>query len=265
VQEGSFFTSAQVRQGADVAVLGSTTAAELHASVGSTIDANGVPLSVIGVLNTAGSSGSTDEDDLALIPITTAQQQIFGTDDIQDIYVSAANAGALSAAYQEANTELLALHKITKPSDADFTITPQAQLLATATSVDHTLTVLLAGIAAISLLVGGIGVMNIMLVAVAERIREIGLRKAIGARPRAIRTQFMVEASVLGLLGGIGGVVLGVVGAEVLPHFINNPISLSASAIAIAIAAAIAIGLVFGVYPAARAARLSPIDALRNE
>jgi putative ABC transport system permease protein len=262
---GSFFDSEQVKQGADVAVLGATTASELRASVGSTVDANGVPLSVIGVLATEGSSGSTNDDDLALVPITTAQQQIFGADDVQDIYVSAASSGALSAAYQESDAELLALHKITNPTDADFTITPQAAILATATSVDHTLTVLLGGIAGISLLVGGIGVMNIMLVAVAERVREIGLRKALGAPPRAIRTQFMVEASVLGLLGGLGGALLGIVGAEVLPHFISNPISLSATAITGAIVVAIAIGLIFGVYPAARAARLSPIDALRNE
>ncbi len=262
---GSFFDSQQVRRYADVAVLGATTASELHATVGSTVDANGVPLSVIGILTSEGSSGSTDEDDLALVPITTAQQQIIGADTVQDIYVAATSSGALSAAYQEADTELLALHKISNPTDADFTITPQAQILATATSVDHTLTVLLAGIAAISLLVGGIGVMNIMLVAVAERVREIGLRKALGAPPRTIRRQFMVEASVLGLLGGIGGAVLGVVGAEVLPHFISNPITLSGTAIAGAILVAMAIGLVFGVYPATRAARLSPIDALRNE
>jgi putative ABC transport system permease protein len=265
VELGSFFASAQVRQGADVAVLGATTASELKASVGSTIDANGVPLTVIGVLASAGASGSTDEDDLVLIPITTAQQQIFGSDGVQDIYVSATSSGALSAAYQESDDELLALHKITNPAEADFTITPQATILATATSVDHTLTVLLAGIAAISLLVGGIGVMNIMLVSVAERVREIGLRKALGAPPRVIRTQFMVEASVLGLLGGLGGVSLGIVGAKVLPHFISNPITLSGTAIAGAIAVAIVIGLVFGVYPATRAARLSPIDALRNE
>jgi putative ABC transport system permease protein len=125
--------------------------------------------------------------------------------------------------------------------------------------------VLLAGIAAISLLVGGIGVMNIMLVSVTERIREIGLRKAVGATPKAIRRQFLLEASVLGLAGGLLGVGLGIAGAKILPHFISNPISISATAAAGAIAVAVAIGIGFGVYPATRAARLAPIDALRSE
>ncbi|MBV9663205.1 MAG: FtsX-like permease family protein, partial [Actinobacteria bacterium] len=146
-----------------------------------------------------------------------------------------------------------------------FTITTQQSLLTTANSVNKTLTVLLGGIAGISLLVGGIGVMNIMLVSVTERIREIGLRKALGARPGVIRRQFLVEASVLGLTGGVLGAVVGVVGSQVLPHFISSPVALSPTATAAAIAIAIAIGLSFGVYPATRAARLAPIDALRME
>jgi putative ABC transport system permease protein len=125
--------------------------------------------------------------------------------------------------------------------------------------------VLLAGIAGISLLVGGIGVMNIMLVSVTERIREIGVRKALGARPRSIRRQFLVEASVLGLAGGVLGALLGLLGSAVLPHFISNPIAFSPSAAVGAVVVAIGIGVVFGVYPASRAARLAPIDALRSE
>ena len=131
--------------------------------------------------------------------------------------------------------------------------------------MDKTLTVLLGGIAGISLLVGGIGVMNIMLVSVTERIREIGLRKALGATPRVIRRQFLVEASVLGLLGGVLGVGLGLLGAWILPHFISDPITISAAATAGAIVVAIGIGVAFGVYPAGRAAKLPPIDALRSE
>lgn len=265
LKAGTFFDARQVDDDAAVAVLGSTTANKLEAFVGSTIDIGGLPLTVIGVLNPQGSSGTTNDDDLVLLPITTADRQIFGGTQVDTIFVKAASASLLSAAYQEVNRELLNLHGITNPGDADFTITPQESILATATSVDHTLTDLLAGIAAISLLVGGIGVMNIMLVAVAERVREIGVRKALGARPRAIRRQFLVEASILGLLGGLGGAGLGVVGVEVLPHFITNPIALSPVAIAGAIGVALAIGMVFGVYPASRAARLSPIDALRNE
>ena len=131
--------------------------------------------------------------------------------------------------------------------------------------MDKTLTVLLGGVAGISLLVGGIGVMNIMLVSVTERIREIGLRKALGATPRVIRRQFLVEASVLGTVGGVLGALLGLVGAEVLPHFITDPITISPVAAVGAIAIAIGIGIAFGVYPAGRAARLAPIDALRSE
>jgi putative ABC transport system permease protein len=227
---------------------------------------------VIGVLNTVGSSGSSsttsDQDDQAIVPITTASTQIFGgssRNSVSDILVQATSSATLSAAYQEANAELLNLHDISTASDADFTIESQQQVLSTATSVDKTLTVLLGGIAGISLLVGGIGVMNIMLVSVTERIREIGLRKALGATPRVIRRQFLVEASVLGLVGGLLGAGLGILGAWILPHFISDPITISLAATIGAIVVAMIIGVGFGVYPAGRAARLAPIDALRSE
>jgi putative ABC transport system permease protein len=202
------------------------------------------------------------------VPYTTATQRLFGGStrtSVGTIYVSAASSDRLSAAYQETQNELLNLHHITSANSADFTITTQESLLSTANSVNKTLTVLLGGIAAISLLVGGIGVMNIMLVSVTERVREIGLRKALGARPRVIRRQFLVEASVLGLAGGVLGALVGLVGSGVLPNFISSPVAMSPTATAIAIAIAIAIGLAFGVYPASRAARLAPIDALRTE
>ena len=184
---------------------------------------------------------------------------------VSQILIQATSSATLSAAYQESDAELLSLHDITTPTAADFTITSEQQVLSTATSVDRTLTVLLGGVAGISLLVGGIGVMNIMLVSVTERIREIGLRKALGATPRVIRRQFLVEASVLGSVGGVLGALLGLVGAVVLPHFISNPIAVSPVAAVGAIVVAIAIGIVFGVYPAGRAAKLPPIDALRSE
>jgi putative ABC transport system permease protein len=171
----------------------------------------------------------------------------------------------MGAADTEATDELLALHGITNPADEDFTITSQTTIEATFTSVDKTLTILLGGIAAISLLVGGIGVMNIMLVAVTERIREIGLRKALGATPAMIRRQFLVEASALGLAGGVAGAGLGLVGALVIPDFVSNKIAISWPATAGAIVVAMGIGVIFGVYPATRAARLTPIEALRSE
>jgi putative ABC transport system permease protein len=267
--EGSFFTQAQVQEEADVVVLGPTTAEELGLGfdpVGQTVDVAGVPMTVQGVLAEASSGATgTAEDDLALVPITTAQSQLFGTTSVSEIYLAARSTGVLGAAEQEAEDELLNLQGATSPADADFTITSETSILSTADSVDNTLTVLLAGIAAISLLVGGIGVMNIMLVSVTERVREIGLRKALGATPASIRRQFLTEASTLGLAGGLVGALVGVAGAVGLPHVISDHIDISGAAIAGAIVVSVGIGLVFGVYPATRAARLTPIDALRSE
>jgi putative ABC transport system permease protein len=271
VTQGRFIVNQDVTDHTAVAVLGSDTAAELFTRVdpvGQTVNVNGVPMTVIGVLNSVGSSSSStgsDQDDQVIVPMSTASQRLFGSTALSSILIQSTSSSTLSAAYQEANTELLALHGITTASDADFTIASQASLVTTATSVDHTLTILLGGIAAISLLVGGIGVMNIMLVSVTERIREIGLRKALGATPPLIRRQFLLEASVLGLAGGALGAILAVVGAALLPHVIGYPIAVSAVASVGALVVAIAIGLVFGVYPASRAARMAPIDALRSE
>ena len=273
--EGRFIASQDLATRANVVVLGSTTAEELFGfrdPIGQSVTVAGLPMSVIGVLNTVGSSSSSsttsDPDDQAVVPLTTASVALFGgasRNSVSQILIQATSASTLSAAYQEADGELLALHKITTSADADFTVESEQQVLTTATSVDKTLTVLLGGVAGISLLVGGIGVMNIMLVSVPERIREIGLRKALGATPRIIRRQFLVEASVLGSVGGVLGAGLGLIGAVVLPHFISDQIAISPVATIGAIAIAIAIGIGFGVYPASRAARLAPIDALRSE
>jgi putative ABC transport system permease protein len=271
LSEGRFLTTSDVSSEAAVTVLGATTAQELFGfadPVGRTVTIGTTPFTVVGLLASAGTSSTQNEDDQAIVPISTAADRLFGgtsRTSVQSIYVEAASSDSLSAAYQEADQELLNLHHISTPTGADFSIASQESLLTTATSVDKTLTVLLGGIAGISLLVGGIGVMNIMLVSVTERIREIGLRKAIGANPTVIRRQFLVEAALLGLAGGILGALLGIVGALVLPHLISTTITVSPTATIGAIVVAICIGMAFGVYPASRAARLAPIDALRSE
>jgi putative ABC transport system permease protein len=272
VTQGRFIDDQDVTDHTAVAVLGSDTASELFSGadpVGQTVDVDGVPMTVIGVLDTVGSSSSSsstsDQDDQVIVPISTATERIFGSTSLSSILIQSTGSSTLSAAYQEADATLLNLHGITTASDADFTIASEASLVSTSTSVDKTLTILLGGVAGISLLVGGIGVMNIMLVSVTERIREIGLRKALGATPPVIRRQFLLEASVLGLTGGFVGVLLAVLGSLLLPHAIGYPITLSFEASAGALVVAIAIGIVFGVYPASRAAHMAPIDALRSE
>jgi putative ABC transport system permease protein len=270
ITDGRFISATDQKDASAVVVLGATTASQLFGgsqAVGQSVTLNGNVLEVVGVLASSGSSTSSNNDDTAVVPATTAAQRLFGgttRTSVGTIYVSATSSATLPAAYQEAQNTLLNLHGTTT-TGADFTITTQESLLSTANSVNQTLTILLGGIAAISLLVGGIGVMNIMLVSVTERVREIGLRKALGARPRVIRRQFLVEASVLGLTGGVLGAAVGVAGAAVLPHFISSPVALSPTASAAAVTVAIGIGLAFGVYPATRAARLAPIDALRTE
>ncbi len=269
--QGSFLTAAQQSSAAAVVVLGSDTASELFGPidpVGQSVTINSVPYEVIGVLTSAGSDSTTNLDDQAIVPISTAQQRIIGgtsRTSVADIYLKATSDARLSAAYQEADKLLAYRHSITSGSTTDFTITTQQSVISTTSSVNGTLANLLIGVACLSLIVGGIGVMNIMLVSVKERTREIGLRKALGGTPALIRRQFLSEASMLGLTGGLLGVGAGIAAAEILPHFISNPVAISVPWILIAIGVAAAIGVGFGVYPAARAARLSPIDALRSE
>ncbi|HYU04260.1 MAG TPA: ABC transporter permease [Jatrophihabitantaceae bacterium] len=271
LESGRFINASDQASAAAVTVLASDTASELFGPidpVGQTVTINSVPYEVVGVLTSAGSDSTSNLDDQAIVPFSTASQRIVGGTNrtsVQTIYVKASSPGRLSAAYQETNAILQYRHGITASSTTDFSITTQQSVITTSSSVDNTLTTLLIGVAALSLIVGGIGVMNIMLVSVKERTREIGLRKALGGTPALIRRQFLSEASMLGLTGGLLGVAVGVGGALLLPHFISNPIAISVPWIAVAIAVAIAIGVGFGVYPAARAAKLSPIDALRSE
>ncbi len=271
IEYGGFFDQEQYDTGARVVVLGSQTAQELFGRtgvVGQSVTIDGTDFEIVGVLAEAGSSSSTSLDDIALIPISTAASTVMGgtqAASVSTVYVKAASDQVLSAAYQQVQAILLNLHGITDPDNADFSVSSQTALVSTATSVYQTLTVLLTGIAALSLLVGGIGVMNIMLVSVTERTREIGLRKALGAPPGAIRSQFLTEAAILGLAGGVLGVALGLIATWVLPGIIGSSLVVSTPIVFLALGIAVAIGLIFGVYPAARAARLAPIDALRSE
>jgi len=271
LESGRFLSDDDDTNGATVVVLGPDTATQLFGTtnvVGRSVSYNGVSLEIVGVLTELSSSEATNNNDLALVPATTYAQRLVGgasRNSVSAIYVKATSAKTLSAAYQEADGLLLNLHGITTPTSADFTIATEQSILSAATSVDSTLQVMLAGIAVISLLVGGIGVMNIMLVSVTERIREIGLRKALGGRPALIRRQFLVEASLLGFAGGLLGVGLGLAGAAILPAVSTSRVIISVPAALGAIVVAIVVAVAFGVYPASRAARLAPIDALRSE
>ena len=271
VSAGRFITDGDEASAAGVVVLGPDTADELFGgrnAVGQTVTLDGTSLEVVGVLDELSSSEETSNNDLAIVPFSTYAERLVGgttRTSVSEIYVKATSADTLSAAYQEANALLLNLHGITSANDADFTIATQESILSAATTVDRTMTLMLGGIAVVSLVVGGIGVMNIMLVSVSERVREIGLRKALGARPGLIRRQFLVEASVLGFAGGLLGLAGAFVAAIVIGHFTDTRVILTVGVAGIAVVMAVGIGMLFGVYPATRAARLAPIDALRSE
>ena len=261
---GVFFSAHDVATRAQVIVLGSTTASNLGAAVGDIVMVKQIPYQVIGVLASTGSQGFGNQDDLGVVPITTAQDELFGG-GVQRILLSATSASTIGSAYLEANQILLQTHHLSDPSQADFTITTQTQVLSTAQAVTQTLTILLASVAAISLLVGGIGVMNIMLVSVTERTSEIGLRKALGATPVDLFRQFVIEAGMLTALGGLLGVATGLAVGYVVPRAANIAVTITALPVLVAVGVAVAVGLVFGVYPALRAARLAPIEALRAQ
>jgi putative ABC transport system permease protein len=269
VTSGTFFTDADVSAHAHVAVLGATTAQKLFGNqspIGQIVAVQHVPFQVIGTLSVVGGQGFNNPYDQGVVPLTTAQSELIAGGSlttVQRILASAPTRDAIGAAYEEVDNLLLQTHHIGSPSQADFQITTQETILSTADALTGALTLLLAGVAGISLLVGGIGVMNIMLVSVTERISEIGLRKALGARRGDILRQFLIEAATLSAFGGVLGVLVGLVCTILLSNLTPMTALFSPAAAVGGVIIAAAIGVGFGVFPAMRAARLAPIEALR--
>jgi putative ABC transport system permease protein len=268
IAQGSWFTSKQVKNNADVVVVGPEVVSELFGGadpVGDTIQISGTNFTVVGVTNSKGSDGSTDLDDVVIAPITTVENVLTGFGSISSILVVANATDALDAAQTEVTDILNKLDPPTAASDeeSNFDVVNQSSVLQASTSSSKVFTTLLAEVAAISLLVGGIGVMNIMLVSVTERTREIGIRKAVGARRSDILTQFLVEAVMVSVFGGIAGVAAGLIGSQFKIAGVQPVVA--PYSIGLAFGAAVLTGLFFGTYPAARAAAMKPIDALRFE
>jgi putative ABC transport system permease protein len=268
VWQGTFLTDVSVADNLRVVVLGATVADNLTLgadAVGTDITINGLPFRVIGILQPKGGTGAQDPDDQVMVPIGVVQKYFVGNGTIRTIGISVASVDAMAGAKTAITTALYKQHDLASTATADFTILDQAQLLATATSIAGTLALLLGGIASISLVVGGIGIMNIMLVSVRERTREIGIRKAVGARGRDILAQFLIEALTLSLLGGLIGVVLGLGISALIGQIAGWGFAFSPTIVAVALLFSLAVGIVFGVWPARQAARLDPISALRWE
>jgi putative ABC transport system permease protein len=269
VAKGSFFTEEDVKAATKVAVLGQTVMDNLFGDanpVGQIIRMKGVPFRVLGVLDKKGGSAmGQDQDDLICVPYTTAQKRLMGVTYIGNIIVSAVSPQAIGRATEEIRALLRQRHRLGRDQDDDFQVRSQQDIANTATQMSGVLTVLLGAIASVSLLVGGIGIMNIMLVSVTERTREIGVRRAMGARRSDIRTQFLIESSLISGLGGAVGIAVGIFVARFIARFGGWPTLVQPQVVVVAFLFAGAIGVFFGLYPAAKAARLDPIDALRYE
>jgi putative ABC transport system permease protein len=269
VAKGSFFTEEDVKAATKVAVLGQTVMDNLFGDanpVGQIIRMKGVPFRVLGVLDKKGGSAmGQDQDDLICVPYTTAQKRLMGVTYIGNIIVSAVSPQAIGRATEEIRALLRQRHRLGRDQDDDFQVRSQQDIANTATQMSGVLTVLLGAIASVSLLVGGIGIMNIMLVSVTERTREIGVRRAMGARRSDIRTQFLIESSLISGLGGAVGIAVGIFVARFIARFGGWPTLVQPQVVVAAFLFAGAIGVFFGLYPAAKAARLDPIDALRYE
>jgi putative ABC transport system permease protein len=269
IADGSYFTDAEVTSRAKVAVLGPTTRDDLFgegaSAVGQIIHINGMNFTVIGVTASKGGSGATNQDDAVYIPISSMQTFLAGGQYLSTISIQAQSQSSMTQVQNDVTSALLDRHHISNPAAADFNVLNQSDLVNTVAGVTQTFTVLLASIAGISLLVGGIGIMNMMLTTVTERTREIGLRQAIGAERPVIVGQFLGEAVLLTVIGGAIGVAVGYLASLAISKFANTPASVVWSSVGLAFGVSALIGLVFGFYPARRAAGLNPIEALRFE
>ena len=269
IAQGSAFTDQDNTNASNVAILGQTVASNLfpngQSPIGQLVRIRNVPFTVIGVLASKGSSGFGDQDDTIMIPFRTGQVRLFGSSNISQIVVQVTDASQISSVNTQIESLLRQRHQLQSTAADDFTIRNNSDIISRVSSVSDTMTMLLGGVAAVSLVVGGIGIMNIMLVSVTERTREIGIRLAIGAQPRDVMFQFLVEAVVLSLLGGVIGIVIGAGVAMALPVVAGWATVVPWNAIVLSFGVSAAIGMFFGIYPARKASQLDPIVALRYE
>ncbi len=271
VDTGSFISEQNTRSLSKVAVLGPTTLNDLFPNIatstviGKTIKINKIEFKIVGVTQSKGGSGFSNQDDKIFIPLTTAQKFLAGSNYLSTIYVEVTDQESMTLAQEQITSLLLKRHNISDFTLADFSIMNQSDLISSVSSVSDTLTILLAAIASISLIVGGIGIMNMMLTTVTERTREIGLRKAIGAKKKDISMQFLTESVMLTFIGGTVGILFGWLASLAISYFGSTATVVTSWSIFLAFGVSAAIGIIFGYYPARRAAGLNPIEALRYE
>ena len=269
IDTGSFISDQNVRSMSKVAVIGPVARDDLFGEnanpIGQTIRIKKVDFKIIGITKAKGGSGFSNQDDMIFIPLSTVQRFLAGSDYVSTISVQAIDQNSMTTMQEQITSLLLSRHNISNPQLADFSIMNLTDIVANASSITNTLTILLGSIAGISLIVGGIGIMNMMLTTVTERTREIGLRKAIGAKKKDISLQFLTEAIMLTFIGGVVGVALGWIISILVSSFAGITTSISLSTVLLAFGVSAAIGIIFGYYPARKAASLNPIEALRYE